>query len=117
MSEFEEINFDRTLGILQGWAGRRAVVTVDNAGGPSSVAVMRGMLHPEPPAVDETGEPVDENRVDFRLDESGQLGFAIYRGSWFKGGSYHPARQELHIGVGEGGWVVLEISVLPEETS
>jgi hypothetical protein len=31
MSSFEEINFDRTLGILQGWAGRRVAVSVDNA--------------------------------------------------------------------------------------
>jgi hypothetical protein len=115
MSSFEEINFDRTLGILQGWAGRRVAVSVDNAAGPSDVAAMKGVLHPQPPAVDEAGEPIHEDRFDFRLDDSGHLGFAIYCGEWFKGASYHAQWHELHIGVGEGGAVVLEIRLAVEE--
>jgi hypothetical protein len=118
MSSFEEINSTgRWASSKAGPVGRRVAVSVDNAAGPSDVAAMKGVLHPQPPAVDGAGEPIHEDRFDFRLDDSGHLRFAIYCGDWFKGASYHAQWHELHIGVGVGdhGWVVLEIRLAVEE--
>jgi hypothetical protein len=110
---FEDVSFDRALGILQGWAGRAVIVTIDNAGGPSGVAHMTGTLRATTTLTPD-GEPLDEDTFEFVLTEAENVGFDLYRGDHFAGASYHAERGELHVAVGEGGCVVVEIRLAVE---
>ncbi len=110
MSEWQEVNFEGALAVLQGWLGHRVIVNICNAGGPVGAASVAGTLTATE-TVMEHGELLDEDMFEFVLNEREDAGFNLYRGTWFAGASYNEARRELHVGVGEGGWLVFEIAL------
>jgi hypothetical protein len=116
---WQEIEFDQTFTILKSWFGKEVYVSLDNAGGPSGVAGMRGMLgQPASRATFEDGELFDEDMFEFVLDgPQGEVWFNVWRGGHFKGASYDPQRQHLSIGIGEGGWLVLDVGLANPDDS
>jgi hypothetical protein len=85
VTAWEHIDLDASLAVLEGWAGRRVIVSVDLAAGPPGLAGMTGVLRPA---------AADGQALSLELEDS-EAWLRLPAGPSFVGASYDPVARVL----------------------